>query len=118
MTNTPSFGSSRKRPFRRVLQIPRPTNSCWGCFQDLMDANKGGKYFHLSTDEAWFIGKADNDQCHETARARQLGSPSKLWAEFTQKTAGYLRDHGREVIFWGEEPFQARSEERREGKGS
>src|ERR1035438_7710664 len=57
--------------------------------------------------EAWFIGKADNDQCHETARARQLGSPSKLWAEFTQKTAGYLRDHGREVIFWGEEPLQA-----------
>ena len=78
-----------------------------GMFQDLMDANKGGKYFHLSTDEAWFIGKADNDQCHEAARAKQLGSPSKLWAEFTQKTAGYLREHGREVIFWGEEPLQA-----------
>ena len=24
----------------------------------LIDANKGGKYFHLSTDEAWFIGLA------------------------------------------------------------
>jgi len=78
-----------------------------GMFQDLMDANKGVKYFLLSTDEAWFIGKADNDQCHEAQRAKELGSPSKLWVEFTQKTAGYLRDHGRTVIFWGEEPMQA-----------
>jgi hypothetical protein len=79
-----------------------------GMFQDLMDANKGVKYFLLSTDEAWFIGKADNGQCHEADRAKELGSPSKLWVEFTQKTAGYLRDHGRKVIFWGEEPMQAK----------
>ena len=78
-----------------------------GMFQDLMDANQGVKYFLLSTDEAWFIGKADNGQCHEADRAKELGSPSKLWVEFTQKTAGYLRDHGRKVIFWGEEPMQA-----------
>ena len=78
-----------------------------GMYQDLMNANKGGQYFHLSTDEAWFIGKADNDQCHEAQRAAQLGSPSKLWAEFTQKTAGYLQQHQRRVIFWGEEPLQA-----------
>jgi len=78
-----------------------------GMYRDLMDANRGVKYFHLSTDEAWFIGKADNNQCHEAERARQLGSPSKLWVEFTSKTATYLRDHGRDVIFWGEDPLQA-----------
>jgi len=78
-----------------------------GMFQDLMNANKGVDYFHLSTDEAWFIGKADNDQCHEAARAKELGSPSKLWVEFTKKTASYLQDHGRKVIFWGEDPLQA-----------
>ena len=78
-----------------------------GMYQDLMDANKGGKYFHLSTDEAWFIGTADNDQCHEVQRAKELGSPSKLWVEYTNKTATYLRDHGRKVIFWGETPLQA-----------
>ena len=44
-----------------------------GMFQDLIDANKGGKYFHLSTDEAWFIGKADNDQCHEAAARQRAG---------------------------------------------
>jgi hexosaminidase len=78
-----------------------------GMYQDLIDGNKGGKYFHLSTDEAWFIGLADNDQCHEAARAKELGSPSKLWVEYTNKTANFLRDHGRQVIFWGETPMQA-----------
>jgi len=76
-------------------------------YQDLMIANKGGKYFHLSTDEAWFIGKASNGQCREADRAKELGSPSKLWAEYTNKAAAYLHDHGREVIFWGEDPLQA-----------
>ncbi len=92
--------------FEMCSTNPETYKLLFGMFQDLMDANKGVKYFHLSTDEAWFIGKADNDQCHEAARAKELGSASKLWAEFTQKTAGYLHEHGREVIFWGEEPLQ------------
>jgi len=78
-----------------------------GMYQDLMNANKGGKYFHLSTDEAWFIGKAANDQCREAERSKELGSPSRLWADYTQQTSAYLHDHGREVIFWGEDPLHA-----------
>jgi hexosaminidase len=79
-----------------------------GMYQDLMNANKGVKYFHLSTDEAWFIGKADNQQCHEAKQAKELGSPSKLWVEYAKQTAGYLRAHGRKVIFWGETPLEAK----------
>ena len=75
--------------------------------QDLINATKGVEYFHLSTDEAWFVGKAENAQCNEVKRAKELGSPSKLLAEFIQKTAGYLQAHGRKVIFWGEHPLQA-----------
>jgi hypothetical protein len=78
-----------------------------GMSQDLINANKGGAYFHLSTDEAWFIGKADNGQCQEADRAKQLGSASKLWAEFTTKMTNYLEAQGRKVIFWGEEPLRA-----------
>ncbi|MEO6828761.1 MAG: glycoside hydrolase family 20 zincin-like fold domain-containing protein [Acidobacteriaceae bacterium] len=77
-----------------------------GMQQDLINATKGVQYFHLSTDEAWFIGKADNDQCHEAERAKVLGSPSKMWVEYTQKTASYLQARGRKVIFWGETPLQ------------
>jgi hexosaminidase len=92
--------------FEMCSTNPETYKLLFGMFQDLINANKGVNYFHLSTDEAWFIGKADNDGCHEAARAKELGSASKLWAEFAQKTAGYLHEHGREVIFWGEEPLQ------------
>ncbi len=77
-----------------------------GMFDDLLAANKGGKYFVLSTDEAYYVGLADSADCHETERARQLGSVGKLLAEFVTKTAGYLHEHGRTVIFWGEYPLK------------
>lgn len=77
-----------------------------GMYQDLMNANKGVRCFHLSTDEAWFIGKADNDQCHEAERARELGGASRLWVEYTKKTSTYLQSRNRKVIFWGEDPLQ------------
>src|SRR3989442_16004185 len=40
-------------------------------------------------------------------RAKELGSPSRLWVEYTNKTAQWLKDHGRQEIFWGEDPMQA-----------
>ena len=78
-----------------------------GMFQDLLDANKGGKYVFLSTDEAYYIGLADNAQCREAPRAKELGSVGKLLAEFVTKTANYLHDRGRTVMFWGEYPLKA-----------
>ncbi|TAM82003.1 MAG: hypothetical protein EPN47_11320 [Acidobacteria bacterium] len=76
-----------------------------GMFQDLMDANKGVNYFYLSTDEPYFVGMADNDQCHSRKRADELGSRGKLLAEFVTKAAGYLHEQGRKVVFWGEFPL-------------
>lgn len=72
-----------------------------GMCRDLLDANKGSDYFYLSTDEPYYVGTADS----ERALARQLGSPGKLLARFIAKTAGYLREQGRKVIFWGEHPL-------------
>ena len=77
-----------------------------GMFDDLLAANKGGKYFVLSTDEPYYVGLANNDQCHEADRAKQLGSVGKMFAEFVTKTASYLHDQGRTVIFWGEYPMK------------
>lgn len=77
-----------------------------GMFEDLLAANKGSKHFVLSTDEPYYVGLADNEQCHEAERAKQLGSVGKVLAEFVTKTAGYLHDHGRNVIFWGEYPLK------------
>ena len=77
-----------------------------GMYQDLLDANPGVKYFYLSTDEAYYVGLANNQQCREIERARELGSPGKLLAEFLEKAAGYLHDRGRTVVFWGEHPLK------------
>ena len=76
-----------------------------GMFDDLLAATKGSKYFVLSTDEPYYVGLAKNAQCNEADRAKELGSVGKLLGEFVTKTAGYLHEHGREVIFWGEYPM-------------
>ena len=77
-----------------------------GMYQDLLDANKGVNYFYLSTDEPYFVGMADNAQCQSKKRAEELGSRGKLLAEFVTKTAGYLHERGRKVVFWGEYPLK------------
>src|SRR5215831_14877812 len=77
----------------------------YGMFDDLLAATKGSKYFVLSTDEPYYVGLAKNAQCNEVDRAKQLGSVGKLLGEFVTKTAGYLHDRGRQVIFWGEYPM-------------
>jgi hexosaminidase len=76
-----------------------------GMFQDLLDANKGGKYVVLSTDEPYYIGLAKNEQCNEADRAQELGSVGKMLGEFVTKMGTYLRERGRTVIFWGEYPM-------------
>ncbi len=77
-----------------------------GMYQDLINANQGVEYFHLSTDEAWFVGKADNKQCQEADAAKEAGSTSKVWVDYTKKTSAYLVSRNRKVIFWGEDPLQ------------
>lgn len=76
-----------------------------GMYQDLLNANKGVKYFVLSTDEPYYVGLAHNAQCDEASLAKQLGSVGKVLARFVTKAGGYLHDNGRTVIFWGEYPM-------------
>ena len=74
-------------------------------FQDLLNANRGGKYVYLSTDEPYYIGLADNAQCREKSAAREKGTVGKLLADFIAQVAGPLHEQGRTVIFWGEYPL-------------
>jgi hexosaminidase len=76
-----------------------------GTYQDLLDATKGVNYFVLSTDEPYYVGMADNEQCNEGQLAKKLGSVGKVEAQFLDKAAGYLHERGRKVIFWGEYPL-------------
>ncbi len=77
-----------------------------GMFQDLMDANRGGRYFVLSTDEPYYIGMSDHAGCPEKQAAARLGGRAKLLVDFITRTSKYLHDRGREVLFWGEYPLK------------
>ncbi len=105
----PEYASLREYPdsnYEFCATNPKTYDLLEGMFDDLLAANQGGKYFVLSTDEPYYVGLADNAQCHEAARAKQLGSVGKMLSEFVTKTAGYLHDRGRTVIFWGEYPLK------------
>jgi hypothetical protein len=105
----PEYARLREYPdnnYELCATNPDSYQLLFGMFQDLLDANKGVSYFYLSTDEAYYIGLADNAQCREAQRAKELGSVGKLLAEFVTKTANYLHDRGRTVVFWGEYPLK------------
>jgi N-acetyl-beta-hexosaminidase len=77
-----------------------------GMFNDLIDTNRGVEYIHFSTDEPYYVGLADNPQCRETGRVRELGSNGRLLAEFIARVAEPLRTPGRKVVFMGERPLE------------
>jgi Flp pilus assembly protein TadD len=77
----PEYATLREFPERNYeacVTNPATYKLYSGMFQDLLDANKGAKYFVLSTDEPYYVGLAKNDQCNELDRARELGSVGKL----------------------------------------
>ncbi len=105
----PEYAKLREYPesnYEFCVTNPDTYRLFFGMYQELIDANKGGTYFLTSTDEPWYVGLAKNPQCNEVDRAGELGSVGKLLAEFTTKTADYLHDRGRTVIFWGEYPLK------------
>jgi hypothetical protein len=105
----PEYAKLREYPnsnYELCATNPDSYKLMFGMFDDLLAANKGVKYFYLSTDEPYYVGMADNPQCSEGVRAKELGSVGKMLAEFTTKTADYLHEHGRTVVFWGEFPMK------------
>ena len=105
----PEYAALREYPesnYEFCVTNPATDKLFYGMFDDLLEANKGSKYFVLSTDEPYYVGLAHNAQCAEGERAQQLGSVGKLLAEYVTRMAAYLHDRGRTVIFWGEYPLK------------
>jgi hexosaminidase len=105
----PEYAKLREYPesnYEMCVTNPDAYKMLFGLLDDLMAANKGVRYFYLSTDEAYYVGLANNQQCQEAAEAQKLGSVGKLLAQFVTKAAGHLHDRGREVVFWGEYPLK------------
>jgi hexosaminidase len=104
----PEYASLREFPdsnYELCSTNPASVKLIEGMYHDLLDANKGVKEFYLSTDEPYFVGLANNAQCHSAERAKQFGTVGKVLAEFVTELANYLHERGREVVFWGEFPL-------------
>jgi hypothetical protein len=104
----PEYAKFRSFPdsnYELCTTNPEAVKFISGMFQDLADANYGGKFFYLSTDEPYYVGMADNPGCQEKAAAGKLGSVGKLLAQFIGQVAQPLHEQGRTVIFWGEFPL-------------
>jgi len=105
----PEYAKYRSFPdsnYELCATNPEAVQFIRGMFQDLVDANRGGKFVYLSTDEAYYIGMADNPQCREKEAAARLGGPGGLLAKLVSDIAGPLHQQGRTVIFWGEYPLK------------
>jgi hexosaminidase len=104
----PEYASLREFPdsnYELCSTNPASVKLIEGMYHDLLDANKGVKEFYLSTDEPYFVGLANNAQCHSAERTKQLGSVGRVLAQFVTELANYLHERGREVVFWGELPL-------------
>ena len=102
----PEYASLRSFPnsnYELSVTNPKADALIMGMANNLIDANKGGKYFLLSTDEAYYVGKAAS----EKKRAEELGSNGKLFAEYITKISNQLHKNGRKVIIWAEYPLTA-----------
>ena len=104
----PEYAKYRSFPdsnYELCATNPEAVKFLSGMFQDLVDANRGGKFVYLSTDEPYYIGMADNPACKEKAAAKKMGSVGKLLARFITQIAEPLHEQGRTVMFWGEFPL-------------
>lgn len=102
----PEYASLRAFPncnYELSVTNPKADELILGMFDDLMDANKGGKYIFLSTDEAYYTGKSES----EKKRAAELGGNGALLAEYITRISNKLHDKGRTVMIWGEFPLKA-----------
>ncbi|MEJ5961071.1 beta-N-acetylhexosaminidase [Pedobacter immunditicola] len=81
---------------------PKTDELLLNMFNDLFDANKGGNYVMLSTDEAYYLGKAADDK----KLAKKLGGNGKLFADFVTRIGNKLHEKDRKVMVWAEYPLR------------
>ncbi len=100
----PEYAGLRAFPnsnYELSVTNPKADDLILGMLDELMSANKGGKYIFLSTDEAYYTGKAES----EKKRAQELGGNGRLLAEYITRISNKLHKKGRKIIIWGEYPL-------------
>lgn len=100
----PEFASLRAFPnnnYQFSVVNPKADELILGMFNELFDANRGSRFVFLSTDEAYYVGKTENEK--EAAKA--AGGNGALLAKYITKISTELHKRGRTPIIWGEYPL-------------
>jgi hexosaminidase len=106
----PAYSRFRAFPesnYEMCIANPEAVQLLSDMYLELINANRGGNFVYLSTDEPYYVGLAENQQCHEKSAAAAKGGAGKLLAGFIAQLAGPLHEQGRTVLFWGEAPLTA-----------
>ena len=103
----PEFAALREDPANNYMLCPSNPKSyelLFAMYDELIAATPGGRYFHVGTDEPYFLGDAVACGCR--ARREQIGQGGMM-AEFIARCSEYLKGKGRTALCWGEWPMAA-----------
>ncbi|MFH1024217.1 MAG: beta-N-acetylhexosaminidase [Planctomycetota bacterium] len=104
----PAFAPLREDPANNYMLCPSKEASyqlLFSMYDELIAATPGARFFHVGTDEPYFLG--DGEICGCRARREAIGRGGMM-AEFIARCAGHLASRGRRVLCWGESPMTAR----------
>ena len=103
----PEFAHLREDINNNYMMCPYNEDG-WKLLYDMFDEITeafGGKYFHVSTDEAYFLG--DGIECGCADKLKQKGK-SGIFVDFMNRATKYLEGKGKQVMFWGEWPLEVK----------
>jgi hypothetical protein len=103
----PEFAALREDAANNYMLCPSNEKSfelLFAMYDELIEATPGCRYFHVGTDEPYFMG--DGVECGCRARREAIGAGGMM-AEFIARCAEHLKGRGRTVLCWGETPMTA-----------
>jgi hypothetical protein len=87
--------------YQSALCDPRTYDLIFSMYDDIIKANKGVKYFFVSTDEVYYAG------IEATCRPYTPENRSLAWVEFVKRARKHLAKQGRRILVWDEYPLLA-----------
>ncbi len=103
----PKFAALREDPANNYMLCPSNEKGfelLFAMYDELIAATPGVRYFHVGTDEPYFLG--DGVDCGCRARREKIGQGGMM-AEFITRCAEHLKTRGRTALCWGEWPMTA-----------
>ncbi|MFB3828277.1 MAG: beta-N-acetylhexosaminidase [Bryobacteraceae bacterium] len=84
--------------YQSKLCDPRTYDLIFSMYDDVIKANRGVKYFFVSTDEVYYAGI-------EGCRPYTPENRSLAWVEFVRRAREHLARQGRRILVWAEYPL-------------